>query len=76
MPREGNRGFEIQERVARGIRNLGKFSLWNPESWALGSGKQLKKSESHNDCRIRNPRSTDLQNVCHSLFFKFNCVSV
>ena len=37
MPREGNRGFEIRERVARGIRNLGKFSLWNPESWALDS---------------------------------------
>ena len=23
--------------------------MWNPESWALESGKQLKKSESHND---------------------------
>ena len=34
---KGNWDSEIQERVARGIRNLGKFSLWNPESWAFDS---------------------------------------
>ena len=31
----------ILEIFLRGIRNLGNFSSWNPESWALESEKQL-----------------------------------
>ena len=27
-----------------GFRNPGKFYLWNPESWALESGMQLKET--------------------------------
>ena len=27
-----------------GLRNLGNFCLWNPKSWALESGIQLKES--------------------------------
>ena len=46
MPREREFGF----------RNTGHCYSWNPESesWALESGKQLKKFESQND---RNPES-------------------
>ena len=38
-----------------GFWNQGKFWLWNPESWDLESGIQLKDSESH---VIQNPSST------------------
>ena len=38
-----------------GFWNQGKFWLWNPESWDLESGIQLKDSESH---LIQNPSST------------------
>ena len=34
-------------------------NLWNPESWALESGKQLKESGIPLTIRIRNPSFTD-----------------
>ena len=37
----------IREIFAFRIRNPGKFYSWNPESWALESGKQLKESGIH-----------------------------
>ena len=46
--------------VACGIRNLGNFCLWNPESWALESGIQLKKyGIPLTMIGIQNPSSTD-----------------
>ena len=36
----------IQSTI-RKIRNPGKFYSWNPESWALESGKQLKDPGIH-----------------------------
>ena len=41
------------------FRNPGKFCLWNPESWALESGKQPKESGILLTIGIRNPSSTD-----------------
>ena len=42
-----------------GIRNLGKICMWNPESWALESGVQLKESGLPLAIGIENPSSTD-----------------
>ena len=42
-----------------GIRNLGKICLWNPESWVLESGVQLKESGLPLAIGIENPSSTD-----------------
>ena len=39
--------------------NSGNFCLWNPESWALESGTQLKVSEIPLTIRIQNPSSPD-----------------
>ena len=51
LPHVRESGFH-REIFACGIRNLGKVCLWNPESWALESGIQLKESG------IQNPSST------------------
>ena len=40
---------------AQYFRNLGNFCLWNPESWALESGIQLKESRIPLKVGIRNP---------------------
>ena len=46
--------------VACGIRNQGNFCLWNPGSWALESGIQLKKSRIPlTMIGIQNPSSSD-----------------
>ena len=42
-----------------GIRNLGTICMWNPESWALESGVQLKESGLPLAIGIENPSSTD-----------------
>ena len=45
---------------ACGIRNVANFCLWNPESWALESGIQLKKSGIPlTMIGIQNPSSSD-----------------
>ena len=41
------------------ISQFEKFCLWNPESWALESGKQLKESEIPLAIWIQNPSSAD-----------------
>ena len=46
-------------RPCNGIRNLGKICMWNPESWALESGVQLKESGIPLAIGIENPSSTD-----------------
>ena len=46
-------------RPSNGIRNLGKICMWNPESWALESGVQLKESGIPLATGIENPSSTD-----------------
>ena len=51
-------GFQNQRNFVCGIRNQGKFWLWNPESWALESGIQLKESGILLTTVIQNPRST------------------
>ena len=46
-----------ENTLYKGIRisKSGIFFVWNQESWALGSGKQLKESEIPLTTRIRNP---------------------
>ena len=39
--------------------NLGKIGMWNPESWALESGVQLKESRIPLAIGIENSSSTD-----------------
>ena len=48
-------------RISRpcGFRNPRNFCLWNPESWALESGIQLKESRILLKIRIQNSSSTD-----------------
>ena len=41
------------------FRNPEKFCLWNPESWALESGIQLRESGIPLTIEIQNPSSTD-----------------
>ena len=41
------------------IRNLGTICMWNPESWALESGVQLKESGIPLATGIENQSSTD-----------------
>ena len=41
------------------FRNLGNFRTWNPESWALEPGKQLKESGIPQAIGILNPSSTE-----------------
>ena len=41
-----------------GFPNPGKFCLWNLESWALESGRQLKESGIPQTTVIQNPSST------------------
>ena len=49
----------LREMLACGIRNPANiFLLWNLESWALESGKQLKNSGFPLTIGIRNPEST------------------
>ena len=43
----------------KGIRNAGKFCLWNPESWTLESVIPLKESGILLTIGIGQPRSTD-----------------
>ena len=54
-------GFRDPRSFARGIRNPGKFCLWNPESWAMEFGISLTIG-------VRNPTSTirDLNSVPES----------
>ena len=40
----GNTDSGIRKIFGRGIRNHGKFGLWNPESWVLESEIQLEES--------------------------------
>ena len=42
-----------------GFQNPGKFCLWNPESWTLESGIQLKESGIPINTGIQNPSSRD-----------------
>ena len=44
LPRLRDWDSGIHDIFACGIWNPGNFELWNPEFWALKSGKQLKKS--------------------------------
>ena len=57
-PQVRGSGFQNQRNFVCGIRNQGKFWLWNPESWALESGIQLKESGILLTIVIQNPRST------------------
>ena len=41
---KGNLDSGIWEIFACGIRNTGKFGMWNPESWVLESRIQHKES--------------------------------
>ena len=47
------------EKFSFGMRNPGKFCLWNPEPCALESGIQLKESLISLKIGIRNPSSTN-----------------
>ena len=49
----------MREKFACGIRNQGKICMWNPESWALESGIQLKESGIPLAIGIQNPSSTE-----------------
>ena len=44
-------------------KNVDNFSLWNPESWALESGIQLKESGIPLMIGIQNPRSIDKEST-------------
>ena len=44
-------------------KNVDKFSLWNPESWALESGIQLKESGIPLMIGIQNPSSIDKEST-------------
>ena len=46
----------MRKTFAYGIQNPEKICWWNPESWALDSGIQLKESGISQMIRIRNPR--------------------
>ena len=56
---QGNSDSGIQEIFACGIRNLGKFCLWNPKSWALESRIQLRESGIPLTIGIQKPSSTE-----------------
>ena len=55
MPQISDSG--IREIFTLGIRNLGKFCSWNPESWALESEYSSTESEIPLKIGIRNPES-------------------
>ena len=60
-------GFWYAENFCHGIQNPEKICWWNPESWALDSGIQLKESRGSQMIRIRNPRhrgEKEHTNVC------------
>ena len=44
-----------------GFRNSGNFGVWNPQSWVLESGIQLKESRIPLTIGIQNPGSTEIQ---------------
>ena len=44
-----------------GFQNSGNFGVWNPESWVLESGIQLKESRIPLTIGIQNPGSTEIQ---------------
>ena len=48
----------VRDKVS-GFQNLGNFCSWDPVSWALESGIQLKESGMPLKTAIRNPSSTD-----------------
>ena len=50
----------------------GKFELWNPESWALENGIQLKESGIPLTTGIRNPNSTDKESSIQYLKFRIH----
>ena len=50
---------EIQDIFGVWNPETGKICLWNPESWALESGIQLKESRIPLTIEIQNPSSTD-----------------
>ena len=57
---KGNQKAQMSPLVMEsGFHNSGNFCLWNPESWAPESGKQLKKSGIPLTIGIQNPSSTD-----------------
>ena len=60
--------------VESGIRNpeSGKSELWNPESWALENGIQLKESGIPLTIGIRNPSSTDKESRIQYLKFRIH----
>ena len=50
------------------FRNAANFCrLWNPESWALKSGKQLKESGISLSIGIQNPSSSDKESEIHAV---------
>ena len=54
----------------RGIRDPGNLCLWcvwNPESWSLESGKQLKESRIPSTIGFRSPKSTDKESGIHGV---------
>ena len=51
-----DRSLRVRESV---FRNPWNFFLWNPESWAMESGIQLKESAILLRIGIQNPSSTD-----------------
>ena len=56
---ERNPDSEIEKLFCLWNPMTGNFRFWNPESWPLQSGKQLKESGIHLKIGIRNNRSTD-----------------
>ena len=61
----------VLEIFSCGIRNWSRKNLlWNPESWALESGIQLKESGIPLTIGIRNPSSTDKESVTWNPEFK------
>ena len=53
------RRLHIRESGKFFLEESGRFCLWNPESWVLESGIQLKESEILLTIGIQNPSSTD-----------------
>ena len=57
-----------------GFWNKGNFCLWNPESWAFKSRKQLKESRIPLTIGIRNPRRGQswIQDCLRFFYMKWN----
>ena len=62
--------FKWNLRVSPWFWNLGNFSSWNPEPWALESGIKFKESRILLTIGMWNPTCTDKQSAIHSVEFR------